>query len=137
MFSSNREPETITVVCELWANALEVDPKMTAPQSRALTALFLNCCFMMHFLPSNHLANFPVSWVEQNFTLQSSSVNWASLPGGMGCFVGARRSPSAKFHLSWPVSGLVNIRIWPSHAIDMHSGFFRFLTPLVFQFGAY
>ncbi len=46
-----------------------------------------------------------------------------------GAVIGARRSPSAKFHLSWPVSGLVNLRIWPSHAIDAHSGFVRFLTP--------
>jgi hypothetical protein len=45
-----------------------------------------------------------------------------------GAIIGARRSPSAKFHLSWPVSGLVNLRIWPSHAIDEHSGVFRFLT---------
>ena len=48
-----------------------------------------------------------------------------------GAIIGARRSPSAKFHLSWPVSGLVNLRIWPSHAIDAHSGFFRLLTSLL------
>ena len=127
----------MTVDCELWANAFEMDPKMTAPQRRALNALLLNCCFMMHFLPSKHLANFPVSWVEQNSPFERSSVNWTSWPAGLGCFIGARRSPSAKFHLSWPVSGLVNLRIWPSHAIDMHSGFFRLLTPLIFQLRMY
>ena len=44
---------------------------------------------------------------------------------GPSAVIGARRSPSAKFHLSWPVSGLVNLRIWPSHAIDAHSGVFQ------------
>ncbi len=33
----------------------------------------------MNLLPSNRLANFPVSWAEQNFTFESSGVNWASL----------------------------------------------------------
>jgi len=33
----------------------------------------------MNLLPSNRLANFPVSWAEQNFTLESSGVNWSSL----------------------------------------------------------
>jgi hypothetical protein len=82
------------------------------------------------------LANFPVSWVEQNFTCKSSGVNRAH-GRETGHFLGARRSPSAKFHLSWPVSGLVNMRIWPSHAIDAHSGVFRFLTPLSFKRGIY
>ena len=75
------------------------------------------------------LVNFPVNWVEQNLACRSSGVNVASNQR-VGAFIGARRSPSAKFHLSWPVSGLVNIRIWPSHAIDAHSGFVRFLTSL-------
>jgi hypothetical protein len=42
---------------------------IAAPQSRAIRVLLLNCCFMVNLLPSNYLANFPVSWVEQNFTL--------------------------------------------------------------------
>jgi len=33
----------------------------------------------MNLLPSNRLANFPVSWAEQNFTIESSGVYWASL----------------------------------------------------------
>ncbi|QWE31276.1 hypothetical protein ICV89_02870 [Polynucleobacter sp. Adler-ghost] len=52
----------------VWAIAAVLSV-ITAPQSRATIALLLNCCFMMNLLPSSHLANFPVSWVEQNFTL--------------------------------------------------------------------
>jgi len=33
----------------------------------------------MNLLFSNRLANLPVSWAEQNFTFESSGVNWQSL----------------------------------------------------------
>jgi hypothetical protein len=46
--------------------------------------LLLNCCFMMNFLPSNHLAHFPVSWVEQNFTLWEFMRQLGNLPAWLG-----------------------------------------------------
>ena len=47
--------------------------------------------------------------------------SWIGISASIGrryrtsAFLGARRSPSAKFHLSWPVSGLVNFGVQPSH----------------------
>ena len=61
------------------------------------------------------------------FLVRELCVNWASDRKIGRCHRRAK-FPSAKFHLSWPVSGLVNLRIWPSHAIDAHSGVFRLLT---------
>ena len=77
-FSAKREPETMTVDWEFCAITAVLSVIATL-QNRALINLLLNCCFMMNLLPSNYLANFPVSWVEQNFTIESSGVNWASL----------------------------------------------------------
>jgi len=83
---------------------------------------------MIHFLLSNAQLTSPL--------VGSNRISRAGVQASIGRSIdtwrllGARRSPSAKFHLSWPVSGLVNIRIWPSHAIDAHSGFVRFLTSL-------
>ena len=60
--------ELVTETVELLCGNAPVLSVIAAPQRRATRVLLLNCCFMMNFLPSNHLANFPVSWVEQNFT---------------------------------------------------------------------
>jgi len=55
------------------------------------------------------LTNLPVSERYRN--------SWIGIWASIGreyrtsAFLGARRSPSAKFHLSWPVSGLVNFGV--------------------------
>jgi len=72
-FSGFKELVTKTEL-EFWANTVEPISKLML-QNRIAIFLFVNCCFMLHFLLSNTRANFPVSRVEQNFTCERSGVN--------------------------------------------------------------
>jgi hypothetical protein len=66
---------------------------------------------MMNLLLSNHQANFPVSRVEQNFMGANPERQYVRRMKSMRTLLSAREgSPSAKFHLFWPVSGLANLR---------------------------
>jgi hypothetical protein len=103
------DTKTDGVCATAFVNGMTLDK--SAANSTDAHCLLLNCCFMMNLLPSNHQANFPVSRVEQNFVGVSPERQYVRRMESMRTLLSAREgSPSAKFHLSWPVSGLANLR---------------------------
>jgi hypothetical protein len=103
------ETDTLGVCAAAFVNGMTLD--ISAANSAEVHCLLLNCCFMMNLLPSNYQANFPVSRVEQNFMGAIPERQYVRRMESMRTLLSAREgSPSAKFHLFWPVSGLANLR---------------------------